>query len=247
MARFIPWAAARVGRLMLVAAAPLKPLLEQIDGVAECRGAGALPADSFDCWLPMMSLPLAYGLTPDKIPAAGAYLRPPAGERPVLPPTDRSHRIGICWAGSPTHGQDAHRSSRLADWRGLLELSDVQCYSLQKGEAAEAQLATLRAEHPATDLIDLAPLIQDWGDTAALLQQLDLLIAVDTGIVHLAGALGRPVWTLVYRGADWRYPQSGEAMPWYPSMRLFHQQRRDDWAPLLQRVAEALAAHDWAG
>jgi ADP-heptose:LPS heptosyltransferase len=70
--------------------------------------------------------------------------------------------------------------------------------------------------------------------------QLDLVVAVDTGVVHLAGALGRPVWTLVYHGADWRYPRSGEQIPWYPSMRLFHQTPGEPWAAVLGRVAKAL-------
>lgn len=90
-----------------------------------------------------------------------------------------------------------------------MEIRDVSCYSLQIGETAEAQ-SQLEQIPESLRPVNLAPRIRDWGDTAAFMQQMDLLISVDTGVVHLAGALNRPTWVMLYKGADWRYPESGQ-------------------------------------
>jgi hypothetical protein len=135
MARFLTWAAQRVKRLVLAAPSDLQAVLASAEGVAEVIGPGPVEPGRFDCWVPMMSLPLLYGLTPATIPAAPAYLRAPKRSQLRLPPAARP-RVGIVWAGSPTHGRDQKRSSRLVDWRPILDCPEIDCISLQKGEAA---------------------------------------------------------------------------------------------------------------
>ena len=112
----------------------------------------------------------------------------------------------------------------------------IAFYSVQKGERSQE----LRQLPPDCTVHDLDALIQDYGDTALLLDSLDLLISVDTAVAHLAGALGKPVWLLLPEVPDWRWGLEGETTPWYPSMRLFRQTRRRDWAGVMARVAEAL-------
>ena len=238
LARFVAWAAQRVGSIMLLAPPDLQPLLADLPGVVQIRGAGELARDSFDSWLPFMSLPLVYGLTPQNIPAPVPYLSVPNRPERQLP-NDGRLRVGISWAGNPTQGLDRYRSSALRDWLPILSLPNIAFFSLQKGEVALTELAQLPDNVRPQDL---SHNLHDWGDTAAYLAQLDLLIAVDTGIVHLAGALGRPVWTLVYQGADWRYPEVGEHSPWYPTMRLFHQQSRGDWRSVMTEVVAQLSS-----
>jgi hypothetical protein len=128
-------------------------------------------------------------------------------------------KVGIVWAGTPLHQNDRSRSCRLADFRALAGVANVRWYSLQKGPG-DAQLS----EPP--EGMNITPLgddLNDFGDTAALLECLDLLISVDTSPVHLAGAMARPVWTLVARGPDWRWMLDREDSPWYPTLRLFRQ------------------------
>ncbi|MGH8658403.1 MAG: glycosyltransferase family 9 protein, partial [Gammaproteobacteria bacterium] len=128
-------------------------------------------------------------------------------------------------------------SCPLAAFLPLLRLPDIAFYSLQKGERSK-DLSQLPAN---CAVYDLAYLIDDYGDTALLLDALDLLITVDTAVAHLAGALGKPVWLLLAEVPDWRWGLEGETTPWYPSLRLFRQTQRGDWEAVIARVAEALA------
>jgi ADP-heptose:LPS heptosyltransferase len=120
----------------------------------------------------------------------------------------------------------------------VLQTSGIAWYSLQTGDRGQ-ELAQLP---PAIHVQDLAPCLHDFGDTALLLDQLDLVITVDTAVAHLAGALGKPVWVLLSAVPDWRWGVDGEQTPWYPTMRLFRQARAGDWAAVMLRVAQTLAA-----
>jgi ADP-heptose:LPS heptosyltransferase len=143
-------------------------------------------------------------------------------------------RVGIVWAGSPDNRTDSQRSCALAEFLPLLRIPTLAFYSLQKGERAKDL-----ADVPAA-VTDLQPLLGDFGDTAVIVDQLDLLITVDTAAAHLAGALGKPVWNLLTDVADWRWGLQGETTPWYPTMRLFRQTEPGDWKGMMERVAEAL-------
>lgn len=196
--------------------------------------------------LPLLSLPRVFGTTPSTILARVPYVDVSAIRRRkdpgALPPiaASRSPKIGIVWAGSPTHKNDRSRSCPLGALVPLLRTPGVDFYSLQKGKHSQE-----RAELPSEVAVqDLGPALHDYGDAALALDALDLLISVDTSVVHLAGALGKPVWVLLSDVPDWRWGSEGETTPWYPSVRLFRQAQRGDWTAVIARTVEALA--EWA-
>jgi hypothetical protein len=163
-------------------------------------------------------------------PAAVEQWRPAIGAIPGV-------KAGIAWQGNPEYAADAVRSFRLADLEPLAQIPGVTLVSLQKGHGTE-QLAT--AGFP---LVDLGPRYAagDWEETAAVASMLDLVIGCDSSLVHLAGALGRPTWVALTKVADWRWGLEGETTPWYPTARLFRQDRPHDWAGVFRRMAGALS------
>lgn len=144
--------------------------------------------------------------------------------------------MGLVWAGSPGHGNDRNRSLPLAAFAPLAAIPGVTLVSIQKGPPA----AQAEAPPAGMTLVNLSPEIADFADTAAILSRLDLLLTVDTSVAHLAGALGRPVWVLVTHSPDWRWLLGRDDSPWYPSLRLFRQDRPGLWAPVLEQVAHHL-------
>jgi hypothetical protein len=186
-----------------------------------------------------MSLPYVLGTTMENIPACTPYLTPPPadvenwkkrmGSRP-------GPRIGLAWAGNPAHREERNRSIALSAFGPLARRSDATFYSLQKGHAAS------QTAHPPAglNLIDWTQDLRDFADTAALMAQLDLIISVDTAVAHLAGAMGKPVWTLLPYVPDWRWMLHRDDSPWYSTMRLFRQPRLGDWRSVIDRIAEAL-------
>ena len=200
----------------------------------------ALPP--FDFHIPMLSLPLSLGLFDPRHPAlpSGPYLCAEPELRALWRErlgTASALRVGLVWAGRPTHKEDSHRSIQFQKLLPLLHVQGVLFYSLQIAQSRE-QLAAL-AEAGATDL---TAHITDFADTAALMAGLDLIITVDTATAHLAGALGRPVWTLLPFVPDWRWGLEREDTPWYPTMRLFRQPAIGDWDSVIARVAAELCA-----
>ena len=146
-------------------------------------------------------------------------------------------KVGLAWAGKPAQVDDRKRSMKLAGFAPLARVPGVRFFSLQKGPP----LLRPNLRPPGMELIDWTAGLNDFADTAALIANLDLIISVDTAVVHLAGAMGKPVWTLLSLTADWRYPRDRAGSPWYPTMRLFRQRTRGDWASVLAQVAEAMA------
>ena len=145
-------------------------------------------------------------------------------------------RVGLVWAGSPTHRDDANRSVPLALLAPVLAVPGISFYSLQM-PIPQRDAATLKTFPNLTELGGF----DDYSATASMVAQMDLVISVDTSGAHLAGALGKPVWTLVQFAPDWRwFVQFGERTPWYPTMRLFRQSRRGDWSPVVAQVAAEL-------
>lgn len=196
------------------------------------------PLPPYNCHAPLMSLPLIFGTRIDTIPAAPRYLAAPADRLAYwnkhLGPRRRP-RIGIVWSGQPKHTNDRARSIQLADFPvPNPELFDV--FSLQQvvRDADQPTLDALGITHFGSQLRDLA-------DTAAIVEQLDLVIAVDTSVAHLAAALGRPVWLLLSFNADWRWLPGRDDSPWYPTIRIFKQTRIGDWKGVYDRVTAALA------
>ena len=196
----------------------------------------------FDTYLPLMSLPHVFKTTLDTIPATVPYVDAAALRRrkenpSLLLPESDYPRIGIVWAANPNHRTDRHRSCPLHEFLPILSIPEITFYSLQKGERHE-DLTDLPSH---IQVQDLEPHLGDFGDLAVIIDQLDLVISVDSPVSHMAGALGKQVWTLLNHVADWRWMLEGETTPWYPTMRLFRQTRPGDWSGVIERVAEALS------
>lgn len=218
-ARFLTLVAQRCERLIVVAAENLRRLFEHVEGVAEVLPAGTIPANAFDVYAPIMSLTKVLGVTAQTIPDTVPYLIPPPGLKdiPQVPDNGRP-KVGIVWKGSATHKRDRHRSMSLGAMEPLLA-APCDFYSLQTPltEEEQAQLATL-------GVVPLEPALPHqthFGRTAALIEQLDLVIGVDTSVVHLAGALAKPVWIVLDESPDWRWRNEGSVSAWYPSARLY--------------------------
>ena len=212
----------------------------QTDAVSLLRTSGynAVPRDVTvftDYYAPLLSLPVILGVGADWRGAGDVYLTVPDArtrERKQV------KRVGIVWAGNPAHRNDAVRSMSPELWHSLLHSRpEVQFVCLQHGlSGRDVPMGTVAA-----------PPCRDWLDTARQLCRLDLLITVDTGIAHLAGALGVPVWLLVSHVPDWRWGISGSSTPWYASVRLFRQPARGDWSRVLTNVNAALSGADVGG
>jgi hypothetical protein len=186
-----------------------------------------------------MSLPRALRVaTTADIPAKVPYLRVPDGARAAIEPRRAGElRVGIAWAGRPTHRNDRNRSLSLSALAPLAARPGVRLYAVQVGERA-AELAGLPWRD---EIVDLAPQLADFALTAAAIGELDLIISVDTAVAHLAGALAKPCWVLLPFAPDWRWLLERRDSPWYPTLRLFRQARAGDWAGVIERVAAALA------
>jgi hypothetical protein len=226
------------GSVVLQVPASLRRMANGLRGVAELVAFGEpLPEFAWHC--PLMSLPLAFGTRLESIPAAVPYLTVAEAARVYPWPEGRSARlrVGLVWAGNPKHGNERFRSLAFPLLEPILQVEGVEFFSLQVGRAA-AQMSSCAAL--AAKVTDLTPEIGDMEDTAALVDQLDLVIAVDTAVAHLAGALGRPLWVLLCANADWRWLRSGETSPWYPTARLFRQSVLGDWTEPIAQVAEGL-------
>ncbi|HEV2444873.1 MAG TPA: tetratricopeptide repeat protein, partial [Candidatus Sulfopaludibacter sp.] len=235
--RYAPLVAARGGRVVVEVPEKLGPLVRTAAGVADVV-TPAMPLPPFDEQAPLMSLPRIFGATLETIPAAIPYLR--ADERlteemRVGLGRAQGPRIGLAWAGNPDHLANRRRSLTLEALAPLERLPGIEWYSLHAGDRACAQARAsgwLRA------------VLSDSGgvaELAALMSCLDLVISVDSMPAHLAGALGRPVWTLLCLAADWRWLREREDAPWYPGMRLFRQTRRGDWEGVVARVCREIA------
>jgi tetratricopeptide (TPR) repeat protein len=236
--RYVPLVAARGARVVLEVEQPLRGLMQGLPGVTEIVAKGdTLPDYELHCPLP--SLPLAFATRLETIPANGPYLHAPdraVAQWSLRLGTARGLRIGLAWAGNPNHVRDRERSMQLDHLLPLLDI-DASFVSLQKQlRAGEAELLSRAG------IRDVGDELHDFTDTAALIAQLDLVIAVDTGVAHLAGSLGKPVWVLVTHAPDWRWLLDRDDSPWYPTMRLFRQGDGRDWADVIARVRAALTA-----
>ena len=237
--RYVALLAARGARVVLVVPASLRGLLSKLPGVAQCLPVGReLP--SFDMYCPIGSLPLAFGTRLETIPADVPYLPAPDGAHlqaweARLGPHTRL-RVGLVWSGNPSHKNDHNRSVPLGILSELFDL-DATFVSLQKDPSADDRALLSRSE-----VIDLTDQLVDFTETSALMSCLDLVISVDTSVAHLAGALGRPVWTLLPFTPDYRWLLDRNDSPWYPTMRLFRQGASRSYADVIARVRGELEA-----
>lgn len=232
-ARFIPLLIAGGANVLVAAPGPLRRLLAGVHGVNLLLEATAHPPIDFVC--PFVSLPRAFGTTLTTIPPA-AYLKPNPTPAARVGPL----RVGLVWAGQARpwlpgfDTVDRRRSTTLATLAPLAALPGITFVSLQKGPAAEAAASWPQLQAPLFETADFA-------DTAAIIATLDLVISVDTAVVHLAGSLGKPVFLLDRADNCWRWLSHRNDSPWYPGLQIFRQKRIGNWAPVITDVATALA------
>jgi tetratricopeptide (TPR) repeat protein len=231
---------------------PLVALMQTLGGVSAVY-AEEDPLPAFDTYCRLTALPLAFRTTLSTIPAAIPYLRSSPqrelhwrhklGERTKM-------RVGLTWSG-------LFRPNEREGWSVLnhriipltklarLKHSAIEFHSLQKGQPAESELQHLQATGwDGPELIDHSTELHDFADTAALVAQLDLVISVDTSTAHLAGALGKPVWVLLCHDSCWRWLIERPDSPWYPTAKLYRQDRPGEWDSVVAKVQRDL--HDWA-
>ena len=234
--RYVPMVKALGARVILEAPAPLLPLLRTLDGPDQIvRFGDALP--EFEFQTPLMSLPLAFGTLLETIQADVPYLAADPARlekwRGILGPA-RGVRVGLAWSGNAALQSDAMRSAPLATLAPIFR-EGFEYISVQKDirqadrDAAERLGVRLFGDR-----------MEDFADTAALISLMDLVISVDSAPAHLAGALARPVWVLLYYAAEWRWLMAREDSPWYPTARLFRQTTPMDWAGVAARVGDEL-------
>lgn len=218
-----------------------EPLARLMTTVAGCDAVTLYDADSpeHDLWVPLLSLPRWFHHEVDDLPWDGPYVAPPEkGPRFIYAQKGARLAVGLCWAGSPTHMNDKRRTTGLEAFAPVLAEPRACFVSLQKGPKA-AQVRELGYEGV---VWGSGENLKDFADTASMIASLDLVIAVDTSVVHLAGALGKEVWALIPYSPDWRWLTDRDDTPWYPSVKLYRQEVAGEWAPVFRRVADDLAA-----
>lgn len=239
-ARYVPLLAARGAHIVLVVQDALRPLLAGLPAVSQCPPFGAKAFPPFDFHCPIMSLPRAFGTTPETIPPSSYLPALPAARVRAWDDRLGAHdrlRVGLVWSGNPKQANDRNRSMPLAQLVPLLDLN-ASFVSLQK-EVRPEERTLLKSR---TDIIDLTVDLTDFVETAALIQNLDLVISVCTSVAHLAGTLGRATWVMLPYVGDWRWLIGRDDSPWYPSVRLFRQDHTRNFAPVVARVRTKLIA-----
>lgn len=241
-ARYLPLVKARGGSVLFEVKPGLQAALRALDGVDEWLERSAHPVDEsrFDVHLPLESLPGVFGTTLDTIPGAVPYIFADADlsaawRARIAPGPDL--KVGLVWAGNPDSAYDQARSCALRELAPLFEISGCRFYSLQVGKAASD------ASGAGLPLIAWGEDLRDFGDTAAAMSQLDLIITVETAAAHLAGALGKPAWVMLAQVPAWRWLLDRSDSPWYPTLRLFRQTRAGDWSSVITALAQALGQY----
>lgn len=240
--RYLPMVKALGGTVLFEVKPGLLPIMRSLRGVDSWRERGTQPVEDadFDMHFPLESLPGLFGTTLQTIPQIGPYL--------FADPVRRAHwaaefpsatrlKVGIVWAGNPHSAYDAERSCPLALWTSLLASPGCDFYSLQVG-SAQQQLQAVPVS-----LAAFGNKLYDFGETAAAIAHLDLIITVETALAHLAGAMGIPTWVLLPKVPAWRWLRERSDTPWYPNMHLFRQTVAGDWTSVLAGVEQALAQY----
>ncbi len=237
--RYVALVARRAGKVILECQKELKPIFKNVKGIHQVISRGEeLP--EFDVHCPLLSLPYIFCTTLETIPSEIPYIFVDSlifqkwHEKMKI--DDSQLKVGLVWSGNPRHKKHYYRDFPLTTYAPFTDFKGITFYTLQKGEAGkESKNVPIGLK-----LIDYTEEIHDFSDTAAIIENLDLVISVDTAVAHLAGALGKPVWTLLPFAPDWRWMLNRQDSPWYPTMRLFRQPAPGDWKTVIEKVAGEL-------
>ncbi len=239
--RYLPMVKRRGGTVICEMLRPLVGLLRGFPGIDELVEASSTGKSSInsDLHVPLLELPRIFGTALHTIPCDVPYLhadllKAEYWRKKLSMP---GFKVGIVWAGTPAHMENRARSCRLSHFLRLSKVPGMQLIGLQKGAAAG------QADEMATrmSVMNLADELHDFTDTAAVIANLDLVISVDTAVLHLAGAMAKPAWAVLSFAPDWRWMLDRDHSLWYPSIRLFRQSKYGDWGGVFERIAEELA------
>lgn len=234
--RYASLVKARGGRILISTLDPLLRLFRTIPDIDEVFPENT-PLPTFDVHAPLMSLPRIFQTTVETIPATVPYVYPDpvnvATWKKRLEVLGPNRKVGLSWAGKPSHGNDRNRSIPLATLAPLAEVPGVEFFRLHKGPSPQSRECGLKPT-------DYTAEFTDFLDTASLMMNLDLIITVDTSIAHLAGALGKPTLVMLPFVADWRWLIDRTDSPWYPTVRLYRQPKEGDWKSVVGKVAADL-------
>jgi tetratricopeptide (TPR) repeat protein len=248
--RYAKLAEQRGARVLLAVQRPLAALFATLEGIAQVVVLGE-PLPAFDYYASLMSLPSAFKTTLANVPERTPYLRASPSQRlfwqQKLGATTKK-RIGLVWSGGFRPDQpevwtvNSRRNIPLLKL-ARLKHAEVEFYSLQKGQPAESELTNaIAGQWDGPEVFDYTALLHDFSDTAGLMEQMDLIISVDTSSAHLAGALGKPVWILNSFSCCWRWLHERTDSPWYPTVRLYRQESAGDWDGVIDKVRRDIVA-----
>ncbi|MBC7436695.1 MAG: tetratricopeptide repeat protein [Bdellovibrionales bacterium] len=217
----------------------LASLVDSMQGVTVIPPGRNIVADYH---VALLDLPMHYGTTGQAMPREVPYLQAPAKQAAAwkarLKSPDGKLKVGIAWAGHHIHFNDNNRSMPLSAFGGITGMPGVQCFSLQKGDGGRFTDVVLDD----TQMVDFTAEWGDFGDSAAMIANLDLVICIDSAVAHLAGALGKPIWLILPPNPDWRWLLERDDSPWYPTMKLVRRSHGEAKAAQMARVVEALKA-----
>ncbi|HKL68137.1 tetratricopeptide repeat-containing glycosyltransferase family protein [Salibaculum sp.] len=239
-ARFVPVLAQMGVRMHVLAESPVARLLADLDG-ADWVGTATRGDARFDNWMPLMDMPMAaFGSADRGAPPPPARLTVPSDSRDragrIAAPYRDRFKVGVVWSGSATYKGNVFRSFSHRAFLPMADIPGVQLFSLYKG----SRLQDLHSDGSSAFILDAAGTDRDFADCAAMMQEMDLVITSDTATAHIAGSLGLPTWVILHWDPFWVYTHAGETTPWYPSMRLFRQDRPLDWDGVFAKVEKAL-------
>ncbi|MBA4367554.1 MAG: hypothetical protein C0403_07935, partial [Desulfobacterium sp.] len=239
--RYLPMVKALGGTVVFETSKLLFHIFQGFPGTDEVveRPCSSDVNKEFSVHIPLLSLPGIFKTTLSTIPADIPYLKADLQKANDWKQKlcDKEMKIGIVWAGNPDNKDDQYRSCRLTDFLPLLQIPGVRCYGLQKGEPSKE---VMQLPH-GMDFINLGEELVDFSDTAGVIDNLDLIISVDTAVVHLAGAMGKPVWNLRPAIPYWVWMMDREDTPWYPTMRIFRQKELGNWHDVMKKAAREAA------
>ncbi len=235
--RYLPMIAEAGGKIIVECDPGLIHLFTDYAKIATFIGKGE-PIPDFDVHSSLMSLPKIFGTSYESIPSDTNYIN--SNSRLVSSWKERlsgtnTFNVGIFWQGNKNYNRDKSRSIPLKQFEAILTVEKTEFVSLQKGDGQE-QISENGFSHLISDYTSEMDNEEKFADTVAIINSLDLIIGTDTSIIHLAGAMGKPTWILLAYHPDWRWMLNIESSPWYPTMKLFRQQKKDDWESVINRV-----------